>query len=354
MRVGIINSDDSLRLALQQAVKTIGGLTVAWAARNGAEGLEFCRESPPDIVLADLAGPAPSGPQLVKSIMQDSPCAVLIATENPESQTGKIFEAMGFGALDAARIPTLGSYGELLGLTELREKIMTVSKLIGHVDKSPKAGRVGALDVKAAAALPKLLAIGSSTGGPKALGNVLSILPADLSMAVVVIQHVNKQFSSGLADWLSHQCAVPVRVAREGEPLSRGEVLLAGTDDHLIFGPDRLLRYTPEPEKYPYRPSVDIFFKSLAVHPFPPSAGVLLTGMGRDGAEGLLALRRAGWFTIAQDEATSTVYGMPKAAVELDAAVRILPDTEIGNALLRHFRARSGLPALLAEPNREK
>jgi two-component system response regulator WspF len=144
-------------------------------------------------------------------------------------------------------------------------------------------------------------------------------------------------------------------VAREGEALSAGEVLLAGTDDHLVFGPDRILRYTPEPEKYPYRPSVDIFFKSLAAHPFPPSVAVLLTGMGRDGAEGLLALRRAGWFTIAQDETTSTVYGMPKAAKELNAAVHILPDTEIASALIQYSRTGSATPlSVNAVSNREK
>ncbi len=354
MRVGVINTDESLRFALKQAVRAVEGLELAWSAPSGPEGLKRCREDIPDVVLVDLAGPMLNGPRVVKAIMEESPCAVLIAARDPEAHPGKVFEAMGHGALDAVRIPELSPSGELQGLEELRDKILTISKLLGHADKSPQASPPHPAVRREAADLPRLLAIGSSTGGPKALANVLQVLPKSFPAAVVVIQHVDKQFSEGLAKWLRHQCALPVRVAREGEPLSPGEVLIAETDDHMALGPDRLLRYTPEPRKYPYRPSVDIFFKSLVAHPFPSSAGVLLTGMGRDGAEGLLALRRAGWFTVAQDQSTSTVYGMPKAAKEMDAATRILPDTEIGNVVVRRLMPPTDGNGPAAGPKLEK
>jgi two-component system response regulator WspF len=339
MRVAVINAEESGRFNLEQAVKAIHGLELAWSAATGAEGLKRCRGDTPDVVLVDLTGPGLNGPQVVRSIMNDSPCAVLIATRDPEAHPGKVFEAMGHGALDAARIPVLSPSGELLGLVELQDKIWTISKLRGHADTSPQPVHQQGPKARTDVTLPRLLAIGSSTGGPKALASVLSAFPRNFQPAVVVIQHVDKQFSEGLAHWLRQQCRLPVRVARDKEPPAPGQVLIAETDDHLILGPDRRLHYTDEPRKYPYRPSVDIFFKSLVPHPFPASAGVLLTGMGRDGAEGLLELRRAGWFTVAQDQATSTVYGMPKAAKDLDAAQRILPVHEIGAVLARRFAA---------------
>jgi chemotaxis response regulator CheB len=136
---------------------------------------------------------------------------------------------------------------------------------------------------------------------------------------------VDVQFAAGMADWLGRDCKLPVRVAREGERPAAGVVLLAGTNDHLTLLADGRLGYTPEPRDYVYRPSVDVFFQSITRFWTGDVTGVLLTGMGRDGAVGLKALRNQGRHTIAQDQASSAVYGMPKAAATLGAAVEILP-----------------------------
>jgi two-component system response regulator WspF len=163
---------------------------------------------------------------------------------------------------------------------------------------------------------------------------VLSRLPKDFPAAVVIVQHVDERFAAGLADWLSGQCALPVRVAKEGERPAAGSVLLAGTNDHLRFISSDRVGYTREPQDQSYRPSVDVFFASIAAHWPGEVVGVLLTGMGRDGAQGLKTLRDKGHYTIAQDQATSTVYGMPKAAATLGAAVDILPLEGIAAALV--------------------
>jgi two-component system response regulator WspF len=142
------------------------------------------------------------------------------------------------------------------------------------------------------------------------------------------------QFSAGLVDWLNQQTPLTVRLATVGDRLEKGVVLVAGTNDHLSLRADSTLHYIKEPLDYPYRPSVDVFFKSLAQYWNGKETAVLLTGMGQDGAEGLSLLRSRGWHTIAQDEKSSVVYGMPKAAVQLNAAVEVLPPEAIANRLL--------------------
>jgi two-component system, chemotaxis family, response regulator WspF len=186
-----------------------------------------------------------------------------------------------------------------------------------------------------------LVAIGASAGGPSALAVVLKGLPEDFSAAIVIIQHVDMQFATGMAEWLSEHSALPVRVAAEDDRPVGGCVLLAGTQDHLqLKAPDRL-GYTPDPREYLYRPSVDVFFESVSRHWRGGAIGVLLTGMGKDGALGLKVLRDKGYHTIAQDEASSAVYGMPKAAARLKAAVDILPMADIAARLVEILARRN-------------
>jgi chemotaxis response regulator CheB len=163
---------------------------------------------------------------------------------------------------------------------------------------------------------------------------VLAGLPNNFSAPIVVIQHVDQQFSASMAEWLNQQSKLPVRLAKEHDCPRAGTVLLAGTNDHLLLkAPDRL-GYAAEPKDYVYRPSVDVFFQSVNLHWPGKAAGVLLTGMGRDGALGLKEMRTKGHYTIAQDQATSAVYGMPKAAAAMNAAVDILPLENIASKLV--------------------
>ena len=333
MRIAIVNDMVLIVEFLRKIAESVADHEVAWVARNGAEAVEKCAADTPDLILMDLSMPVMDGVEATRQIMNRSPCPILVVTATLDGNTPKVFEAMGHGALDATNIPVMGSDPEAQqGRDALLKKIEMIGKLSRQSSLSPL--RRPALPVLNNS-VPPLIVIGSSTGGPKALAEVLSGLPAELEAGVVIAQHVDSEFSGGLADWLNAQTDLNVRLASEGCRPALATVFLAGSNDHLIFTPDLTLAYTMEPGNIPFRPSVDVFFKSVAK--LWPSKGVavLLTGMGRDGAEGLAALRRAGWYTIAQDETTSVVYGMPKAAKELGAAVDILPIDDVAPAILR-------------------
>jgi two-component system response regulator WspF len=268
----------------------------------------------------DLIMPHVDGVQATRQIMASSPCAILIVTATVSGNISLVYDAMGFGALDAVDTPVLGPTGEMAGAGPLVDKIATVAKLVGAFSDHKRTTRS---DDAADAA--RLLVIGASTGGPKAVADLLSPLPRDWNVAMVVVQHVDIAFSRGLARWLAERTGHAVRVAEAGERPQAGSVLLAGTNDHMVLTKARTLEYREEPKDVFFRPSVDVFFESVADHWPQPGTAVLLTGMGRDGARGMSKLRARGWHTIAQDEATSVVWSMPKAAIDLGAACEVLP-----------------------------
>ena len=179
-----------------------------------------------------------------------------------------------------------------------------------------------------------LIAIGASAGGPAALATVLGALPREFPASIVIVQHIDSKIAVGMAEWLDQQCALRVRIAAEGDWVTSGEVLVAGTSDHLVLKTGGSLGYTPEPREHVYRPSIDVFFDSVVKRWRHDAVGVLLTGMGRDGARGLKALRDGGGYTIAQDQASSAIYGMPKAAAALGAATIVLPLERIASTLV--------------------
>jgi two-component system response regulator WspF len=319
--------------AMRRVMVKAGRDQVAWIARDGAEAVSKCAQDRPDLILMDLIMPTMDGVEATRRIMAKTPCAIVVVTANVSDNTSKVFEAMGAGALDAVNTPVLASSGNGDGATALLAKIETIRRLIGPGGVAKHFPLARDLPPAHAHTHRQLIAIGASAGGPAALANVLSQLPPGLPAAVVIVQHVDIQFVKGLADWLNHQSRLPVRLAQEGESPSAGTVLLAGREDHLIFGTPRTLSYTPNPVDSSYRPSIDVFFKSADQVWEGDIVGVVLTGMGRDGAEGLLALKRSGHHTIAQDAASSAVYGMPKAAAALHAATEILALDKIGPRL---------------------
>jgi len=333
VRIAIVNDMVLIVESLREIVLSVVDHEIAWVARNGAEAVEKCAADTPDLILMDLIMPVMDGVEATRQIMNRSPCPILVVTATMDGNTAKVFEAMGFGALDATNIPVLGNGpASEQEVGALLKKIEMIGKLNRQSSLSPlqRACRPALRN-----SVPPLIVIGSSTGGPKALAEMLSCLPKELGAGIVIAQHVDCEFSGDLADWLNAQTDLTVRLVSEGRRPASGNVFLAGSNDHLIFSPDLTLVYTTEPVNIPFRPSVDVFFKSVARLWPSKGVGVLLTGMGRDGAEGLSALRQAGWYTIAQDEATSVIYGMPKAAKELGAADDILPIGEVAPALLR-------------------
>ena len=332
MRIGIVNDVSLAVETLRRIVVSVPGYEVAWIAEDGEAAVRRCAADVPDLILMDLMMPRMDGAEATRIIMKQSPCAILVVTATVGGHAAKVFEAMGWGALDAVDTPVLGLSGDPSSATHLLEKMAMLGRLIGRT--GPKAKKFSAVAARQTSpgTLP-LVAIGASTGGPGALAQVIGELPNDLNATVALVQHVDEQFAPGLASWLAGQTGHDVRIISPGDRLEAGRVLLASTNDHLVLTSEGVLQYTPEPADYPYRPSVDVFFQSIASFWPGPIVGVLLTGMGADGAEGLLGLRRAGWHTIAQDQSTSIVYGMPKAAAKLHAAVEVLPVDQIADAI---------------------
>ncbi|CAB3761656.1 chemotaxis response regulator protein-glutamate methylesterase [Paraburkholderia solisilvae] len=322
MNIGIAND---LPLAVESLRRAIARRTehrVLWVAADGEQAVDFCIAQPPDIVLMDLIMPKLDGVEATRRIMARAPCPILVVTSSVGANASRVYEAMGAGALDAVDTPTLAGGGDA---HEAAQTLLAKLDQIGHqlANRPLPAAPVQAAEASGADA-PWLIAIGASAGGPAALAVVLGDLPAGFDAPIVIVQHVDQAFAQGMAEWLDGQTPLPVRVARDGDRPRAGEALLAATNDHLCLTRGGLLRYTRDPVQTPYRPSVDVFFQSVVEHWAGEAAGVLLTGMGRDGAAGLKAMRAKGYETIAQDQATSAVYGMPKAAAALGAARRIL------------------------------
>ncbi|WP_250466580.1 chemotaxis response regulator protein-glutamate methylesterase [Caballeronia sp. GAFFF2] len=327
MKIGIVNDMQLAVEALRRALAIRPDLEILWVASDGRQAVDLCASQAPDVVLMDLVMPNMDGVAATRHIMAKSPCAILVVTVDIGANTWRVYEAMGAGALDAVDTPALAGADARRGAAALIAKIDQIGARLAPsmtMTATPKSQS-------------RLLAIGASAGGPAALATLLGALPEDFSAATVIVQHVDRAFAEGMADWLSGQSALPVRIAREGDVPAPGVVLLAATNDHLHFTDATHLGYTAHPEALPYRPSVDVFFQSVVERWTGRAVGVLLTGMGRDGAIGLKAMRAKGYHTIAQDEATSAVYGMPKAAAALDAAVAILPLPRIAGALAQAF-----------------
>ena len=341
MRIAIVNDLALAVTSIRRVLDHDGRHSVAWIARDGLDALARFAADRPDLLLLDLVMPQLDGVQTTRRVMEQFPCPILIVTASINQRTGMVYEAMGYGALDAVNVPVMTLPPEESG-RELLQKIATLERLQGRrraPEASPSPASTRGSGPTPMAELPPtrrtpLIAIGSSTGGPKTLASILGTIPAGQPTAFVVIQHIDAQFAPGLVSWLNGQIPMPVIAAKPGQAPVAGTVCLSATNDHLVLEANGRFAHVAEPKDEPYRPSVDVFFQSLVRHWRPPGQAVLLTGMGRDGAIGLLALRQAGWRTIAQDEASSVVYGMPKAAAELNAAMEILPADAIGPSLL--------------------
>lgn len=333
MRIAIANDMPLAVEALRRALAAEPEYQLIWVASNGEEAVSRCREDRPELLLMDMLMPGMDGVEATRQIMNDTPCAILIVTSDVERNMSRVFDAMGAGALDVVAAPSLGPQ-QVLDAAAVRRKIHNIAWMIGHkTSRSVKPTPVRSADNRG----KRLVAIGASAGGPASLVELLRQIPADFPASIVLVQHVDEVFAAGMAQWLGSESNIPVRLAREGEVLQPASVLLAGTNNHLYLAPEGRLVYRREPVDQVYRPSIDVFFESVATHWRGEAVGVLLTGMGRDGARGLKLMRERGFHTIAQDQASSAVYGMPKAAVALDAATEVLPLDRIPTRLIERL-----------------
>jgi chemotaxis response regulator CheB len=338
MKIGIVCALPEVVGCLRQALALRPQHELLWVAGSDAQAVEFCAQNRPDVLLMKLGEATNRYLDAIGRIMSDSPCAILIITRNAEADCSRVFAAMGQGAIDVVDVPPSRSCadtaGEFLKKLDILNTLVATPKFMPGTDRFADTTSIPRLK-------PRLVAIGASAGGPGALVKLLASIPKDFPAAIVIVQHVDEQFAAGMADWLNRDSILPVRIAAEGDQILPGVVLLAATNDHLLIKAQERLGYTPEPSESVYRPSIDVFFDSVCACWGGEAVGVLLTGMGRDGAKGLKALRNKGHYTIAQDQATSAVYGMPKAAIALGAAVDVLPIERIAARLTDTFCYKS-------------
>lgn len=322
MKIAIIHDDASIIQLCETAIAEIPGCTYIWSARSCEEAIKKASLSAPSLIVMGLE----LAPICIPPLMKDYPCAIVVATRDTVTAPAQVFEAMGAGAQDVVSLE-LDEAGQP---HRLMEKVAMIRLLIDAREEEVHGHSEPCLSFTK---VPPLVVIGCSTGGPAALRSILGSFDPNTNMALIIIQHVDEKFAPGLANWLGKHSTIPVSVVDNNAVPKAGTALIASANDHLVMTQSCRMRYTPYPEEKPYRPSVDVFFESVC-HNWPGlGTAVLLTGMGNDGAYGLKLLKDKGWRTIAQDEETSVVYGMPKAAVGMDAAQEVLPIDEIGRAL---------------------
>ncbi|WP_224982080.1 chemotaxis-specific protein-glutamate methyltransferase CheB [Geomonas agri] len=342
MTTRVLLADDSLlaRQLLKDMLQAGGDIRVVGEACDGREAMQLTQALHPDLVIMDLLMPVLDGLDAIEEIMAVCPTPVLVLSAAVEaSEVDRAFIAIKRGALDVMEKPRLDGDATLEGFAAvLREKVQFLSgiRVIRHPRRKLRA--VEQFPLLPGGCGHNLLAIGASTGGPKAVMRLLKSLPADFPAAVFVVQHIAQGFAAGFANWLDRECALPVRLARDGAPFRSGEALVAPDGRHLTVI-EGIIRLTDAPPVNCCRPSIDVFFDSLARQRCDQVVAVLLTGMGRDGAQGMLHIKEAGGTTIVQDEPSCAVFGMPKAAITLDAADQVVPLDLIPAALDKLFVA---------------
>jgi two-component system, chemotaxis family, protein-glutamate methylesterase/glutaminase len=343
-RVLVIEDSLTVRKHLVAVLSAASGIEVVGEAEDGKRGTELCMSLRPDVVTLDLMLPVMDGLAATEYIMAYCPTPILIVSASTNrGELFKTYEALAAGALEVLDKPLGGEpdgdwEARLVATVKLVSRVRVITHLRARLGSLARgSGRPQSLPPRSATGGPvRLVAVGVSTGGPAALVTILRGLPSDFPLPLLIVIHMGKLFAPAFAEWLNGQSPIPVRNARDGEPLplpGNPSVLVAPADQHLVVR-HGFLRLTDDPELHSCRPAVDRLFLSLAQEMGARAVGCLLTGMGKDGAEGLLAMRRAGGKTIAQDEASSVVFGMPREAILLGAAEVVLPLDQMAGAFI--------------------
>jgi two-component system chemotaxis response regulator CheB len=331
--------DDSLvcREILAAILDAEPDIQVIGQAENGKQALELNRKLRPDLVTMDIQMPGMDGFSTIEEIMAQNPVPILVVTSVPlRDGIDQSFLAIKTGALDLVKKPDPGS---LEGRT-LVEKVRVLSgvKVIRH--RRARPALIVQPSCEVVSERIEVVALVSSTGGPKLLSELFGAMPREVSLAFLLTQHLPDGFVTGFIHWLNQEISLQVEQAHEGMRITPGMVLVAPSEKHLEVRQRGLVHLSDAPAIQSHRPSGTPMLKSVAKVYGKRAMGIILTGMGRDGAEGLLKLRQSGGLCIAQDEASSLIFGMPKAAIELGAATRVLGVNAIVQCILAHGQGR--------------
>lgn len=346
IRVLIVDDSRMHRMALTKLIERAPGFQVVGSAEDGEQGVELVHTLKPDIVLMDVNMPRLDGLGATERIMAERPTPILLmtASENLEGEQNLAWRAIDHGALELIPKPANLEPGDKPAQDILaRLRVLAGVPVISHPRgrrpaKRPQDGgkRSTSSIIRRAR---KVVAVAASTGGPRALKQLLAGLPADLGAGIAIVQHIDGLFVDGLVRWLGEDRPLPVAAAEDGRGIHENEILVAPAGFHMEIGADRrVVLKDGKNDGSAHCPSGDRLLRSVALTYGPRAIGVVLTGMGEDGARGLLAIKEAGGVTFAQDEATSVVYGMPRAAKLLGAATHVLPLPQLAEAVVRAVR----------------
>lgn len=347
IRVLIVDDSAFVRGVLRDALEQARGIEVVGEAANGAQAVEMASALVPHLITMDLEMPVMGGLQAIESIMRSKAVPILVISDVAHAENA--MEAMALGALEVMQKP---DFGELKGgqfvqrvrllagvpvVTRLRIRAAPVAPvsapaLLHRTTANPHPPSVAPVGAKLQG---PVFAIASSTGGTQALAQILPALSADFAGSVLIAQHICDGFAAGLAEWLARLCPLPVRVATQGEQVRKGEVLISPSEFHMSVTPDGTIHLALPELKDLYHPSCDVLLSSVAQVFGARSVGLILTGMGRDGAAGMGHIRQAGGTTIAQDEASSVIYGMNRVAVERGHVQHIVALDDLASAMQR-------------------
>lgn len=359
----LIVEDSPVALTLlKRVLSSSPEITIAGVARDGIEALEMIPKVQPKVICTDLHMPRMSGLELTQRVMAEFPTPILVIsasvdkTENPQN----VFQLLQAGALDVFLKPSVGllsDYEQVQQELITRIKILsgvsvftqhsskrlspppppstTTSRLSLATDNSINRS-VSSRATNRFVTLPQIVAIGASTGGPQALYTILKALPANFPVPILCVQHISEGFLDGLTNWLASACQLKVTIAQNGDVPKPSIVYFSPDHCHLRLNAQGRFVLSQDEPVCGHRPSVSVLFQSVAEYYKRGTLGVLLTGMGRDGADGLLAITQAGGTTIAQDEQSSVVFGMPREAIALGAAQHILALPDIAPKIIRH------------------
>ncbi|CAJ35500.1 protein-glutamate methylesterase/protein-glutamine glutaminase [Methanocella arvoryzae] len=339
IRVLVVDDSILMRTILTDVINVPGEITVVGTARNGLEGVEMAKKLSPDVITMDVEMPKMDGITAVRAIMKEKPTPVIMLSAMTQQGARETMSALSAGAFDFVPKPS-GSIS--LDIDKVREPLLEKIRAACRVDRDKLRCLTGDLPEKAkpmkanAVKARKLVVIGSSTGGPGALERVLTRLPGDLKAGILVVQHMPAGFTRSLADRLNRISEIDIKEAEEGDAILEGRALIAPGNYHMLIrkGLSHLITLNQEPPVHAVRPAADVTMKSATKAFGDQIVGVILTGMGSDGAFGLKDIKDHGGRTIACDQKTSVIFGMPRAAIELGCVDRVAPLGDIANEIV--------------------
>lgn len=351
IRVLLAEDSPTIRLHLGRMIESAPGLQVVGEARDGEEALAMADALKPDVISMDIRMPALDGLEATRQIMARCPTPIVVVSALLDDDIDLSFQAIEAGALAVVPKPPARNHpGFAASQRQLISTLIAMSKVsvirrrttfiavqdTGVDNPAIRRGKEITNTVGLSSEVG-LIAIGASAGGPSALSKLLGDLPGDFPVPILIVQHMPDEFIPGLARWLESHTDLSVTIARDGMVIETGLYLAPGGRHCIVERQGRSLvtRLIKEQNGFRYCPSVDILFNSVAAVCGPSATGVILTGMGDDGADGLLALRQSGGRTYAQDQSTSTVFGMPGAAFERGGVEYIQPLGQIARSLMK-------------------